>query len=91
MSLNYNAAVNISAHYSGEAAINRANRDIHSLSGTVKGAASLFKAFAAAYLVRETLQFGKSIINLGDSLNELRQKTGIGVQALSDLKTAAEK
>ena len=91
MAFNYNAAVNITAHYGGEQAVARARRDISGLNGNVAGLVKGLNILAAAWVAKEILQFGKHVIDLGDSMNDLRQKTGIGVQALSDLKAAAEK
>jgi hypothetical protein len=95
--INYQAAVNITAQYTGEQAIAKARRDIGSidksvsnLSGGLNRATDLLKTLAEAYAIKEATEFGKSIIDLADHLNELKQKTGIGIQTLSDLKSAAE-
>lgn len=90
MAFNYQAAVNITAHYSGEGEIGRASRDIKGLSGTVGSFKTLMKTFAVGYVAKQIADFGKSVINSADALGELRQKTGVGVRALSDLKAAAE-
>lgn len=97
MALNYQAAVNISAQFVGAQEVEKAKRKFAELNGSIKGAVSasggLEKAMAGlvgVLAVREVLAFGHGLINLGDRLNDLRQKTGVGVQALSDFKAAAE-
>lgn len=98
MSFNYQAAVNINATFTGKSGTDQAARAIDNVSKSVNGLGSKFKEIisggikdlAAAFAVKQLVNYGKSIIDLGDHLNDLRQKTGIGVNALSSLKTAAE-
>ncbi len=97
MALNYQAAVNIVANYKGGPEIKRAQADFRALGTTTKtissqlsGFGSALKSLAGAFIVREVVQYAKSIIDLADSLQELSQVTGFSVQALSDLKAASE-
>lgn len=97
MSIDYQAAVTISANFQGQNAIKEAKKSFDDLARTLFGLPKGFdllggaaKALAGAFAVSKIKDFGAAIIDLGDSLNDLRQKTGIGVQALSDLRAAAE-
>lgn len=96
MGFDYTSAIKITALFDGKG-VEQAKRGIVELKGQATGsiqafqsAASAIRGFAAALAVREIINYGHSIIELGDELNDLRQKTGIGVQALSALKTAGE-
>ena len=67
------------------------------LKGTVEGINKPFEllgaslgAFAGLFVVEKIKEYVGGIIDLGDSLENLKQKTGIGVEALSGLKGAAE-
>lgn len=98
MSFNYQAAVNISAEFTGQRGIDQAKKSMKDLTDQTSGLKGEFNnlikggldKLIAAFAVKEIVEYGKGIIELGDHLNDLRQKTGIGVQALSALKTAAE-
>lgn len=97
MGLNYSAAVNITANYSGQGQVNKANEDFRNLGTNVKGirdnfqsAGSALKTLAQLFVVRETFEFAKSLLEIGQGLDLVSQKTGISVQTLSDLKAAAE-
>lgn len=97
MGLDYTSAIKITAAWAGQPAVDQAKRGVLELRGQAtgsiqafQGAANAIRGFAAALAVREILNYGHSIIELGDTLNDLRQKTGISVQALSALKTAGE-
>lgn len=96
MGFDYTSAIKITALYDGKG-VEQAKRGVIELKGQATGsiqafqsAANAIRGFAAALAIREIVNYGKSIIDLGDELNDLRQKTGIGVQALSALKTAGE-
>lgn len=88
--MNYQAAVNISAEYTGQKQIQQASKDLGSLEGNVKSVVGGLKALAGAWAVKEAATFLKSVIDLGDHMQELRSKTGIQVQTLSDLAAVAE-
>lgn len=98
MALNYQAAVNISAQFTGQKAFDQVKTGLNQIGDSAKTSGGRLesllsaglKRFATVFAVSEVVQFSKSIIDLGDELNDLRQKTGIGVQALSALKGAAE-
>lgn len=100
MSFNYQAAVSINAEFKGQAAVENARKSIKSLEGDVKGiagtlgkAGEAFKLLAEAFLAKEAIKFGfefaKGIIEMGKQLDEMSQKTGIGVKSLSALTQAA--
>jgi lambda family phage tail tape measure protein len=97
VSFNYNAAVNITANFSGQGELKKANDSLKSIATSAGGLSSKFAGvtralggFAALFGAQQIISFGKSVIDLGDNLNDLRQKTGISVEALSGLKVAAE-
>lgn len=97
MATNYNAMINITAQFSGQQKIDQANQSLRNLDKTTKGisaglagASRFLGAFGAALGAQQVLNFGKSVIDLGDNLNDLRQKTGVSVETLSGLKVAAE-
>lgn len=54
-----------------------------------KSIANTFKAIGAALVVREVVQFGKEIIELGDQLNTLSKKTGLAASQIAALRFAA--
>jgi lambda family phage tail tape measure protein len=97
--LNYQAAIEINAQYTGQAAAAQANKDLNSLANTSKSLnqtlQSLVKGglagLAAAFTIEKIAEASLQLIEFGHSLEILSQKTGIGIQTLSDLKTAAEK
>jgi hypothetical protein len=88
--MNYQAAVNITAQYSGKQAIQSASKDLKGLAGDVGFLKNLELAKLAVEGSKKFLEFAESIINFGNEMRRLSEKTGIGVQTLSDLKTSAE-
>jgi hypothetical protein len=91
--LDYKAAVTINATFLGQSAVDQAKKSFNTLNGSVagiKGNLSEFttalKTLAVALGVREVVSYGKSILDMGENLLLLKQKTGIGVQTLSDLE-----
>lgn len=90
MATDYRAQVTIAAQYTGQSAVAQAKKDIESTDKSAKALSNTLKGISAALIFREGVRFARSILEIGDSLNDLRQKTGIGVQALSSLKAAAE-
>jgi lambda family phage tail tape measure protein len=87
---NYQAAVTINGEYNAKQAIQSAAKDLKGLSGVAQGLGSALKALGVAYVVKQQIDMIKATIDLGDHLNDLRQKTGIGVQTLTAFKAAAE-
>lgn len=61
----------------------RASSRMNALTGAVK-------TLAGAWVIKEAVQFSKGLVNLGDELDELSQKTGIAVEDLAAFKGAAE-
>lgn len=52
---------------------------------------NLVKGFVAAFTFKEAVEFGKTLIDMADHLNDLSEKTGIGTNALSGFQEAAKK
>lgn len=48
------------------------------------------QALAGAFVVQQAVQFSKSLIDMGDELKDLAEKTGVTVEDLSGFKVAAE-
>lgn len=97
MAITYSPQINISAQFSGQGAVDQAKQSLSALSGAAKDNATIFgtlgtavKGFIAAYAAKEIIDTVSSIIDLGDQLEKMSEKTGIGVDALSALKGAAE-
>lgn len=98
MGLNYQAAIEISAAYTGQSAVAKATVDIKGLGDASEHLKEQLgdlvkdglKGLAAAFTIEKVFEFSKQVLELGEKLEILSQKTGIGVQALSYLKTAAE-
>lgn len=96
-SVNYNAAVNITAQYSGQSAVDQANKSFANLKGTIEGTSSLSKelktalgALGLTFVARDVLRYANDILELGSSFAQLEKKTGLSVQTLSDFKAAGE-
>jgi lambda family phage tail tape measure protein len=94
--VNQDLAFRLRAEVSGQQAIDKfkssmegINRSAGSVASGLSTLTRGMKLLAGAFVVREAVQFGKSILDAGDELNKLAQKTGIGVQALSGFKDAA--
>jgi lambda family phage tail tape measure protein len=97
MSTSYQAAVDITARFTGKSATDQAAKSLNEIqkaaqntNGAFELASKAFKAYVGVEAISKVAEFGKSIIALGDELFDLKQKTGIGVEALASLKTAAE-
>jgi hypothetical protein len=97
MSLNYQAAVRITAEYSGEQAVNKAKRDFKEMSENILGIKApgeqlkeILKGVGAALAVERVFEYGKRIVETGEQLKNLSTTTGISVEALDQLKGAAE-
>jgi hypothetical protein len=70
-----------------EAGNKHAGDSMSSLSGI---AAKAGAALAGAFTVGAVLNFAKDVIDLGGEINDLSQRTGIGTDAIQELKFAAE-
>jgi hypothetical protein len=95
--LNYQAQVNINAAYTGEAAVNKAksdflglNKSVESIKGNLGFLTDGLKALAGAFAVKSLFDYTKGIIDTADKLNDLSTSTGLTVEALDQLKGAAE-
>src|SRR5689334_23143803 len=60
------------------------------INSKIGGLATGLKGLAGAFVVKEAVDFVKSIIDTGDELAALSEKTGIAVKDLSGFKAAAE-
>lgn len=89
--MNYNTTINITATNSSEAALKKAQKDVHDLNENVKTLKEGFKLLAESYVVEKGIEFFKSLIDLGNEMTHLSEKTGIGVQTLSNFRTIAER
>lgn len=65
-------------------------RDAGSVRNSVGSLTNGLKALAGAYVVNEAVQFGRSLIQTADSLDELSEKTGVAVSELAALSGAAQ-
>ncbi len=74
----------------GAAAVSALKDNFDKLNKSSSFLSNSLKGLAAAYSAREAIQFGQSLINMGDNLNKLSQKTGVSVSALAALQEQAE-
>jgi lambda family phage tail tape measure protein len=95
--VNQDLAFRVSAQTSGEQALTDFAKRLKDLENNAKGissgmalAGNALKALAGAFAIREIVDFGKSIIDLGANLKELSEKSGINVNDLSGLQEAAK-
>lgn len=65
-------------------------KDASSVRGSVNSLTSGLKLLAGSLVAREAINFGRSIVNVADELDELSEKTGIAVKELASLKGAAD-
>lgn len=66
--------------------LSQAKKETDSFGKSVQTA---FKAIAGALVVREIVQFGKEIVELGDQLNALSKSTGLAASEIAGLRFAA--
>jgi len=59
------------------------------LDGINASFTNMLKGFAALFAGRELLRFTKEVIDLGDQLSKMSQKTGLSVEFLNGLTQAA--
>jgi SLT domain-containing protein len=103
MAMNMTAAVNIKASVDGlaqvqglEKALNKADKQASGLSasfsklGAMAGKASQAMLALGAAAIGGVAVFGKQAIDAADNINDLSQRTGVGVEALSKFGAAAE-
>jgi lambda family phage tail tape measure protein len=95
MGLDYTSAIKITALFDGQG-INAAKRGVVELKGEAsgmiegfKGAKEALEGLVAALAIEKLAEWAKGILDLGENLLHLSEKTGIGIQTLSNLKTAA--
>jgi lambda family phage tail tape measure protein len=81
----------------GSEAISELNQKVSSLGNTATGIkgkfdslASGIRGLAGAFVIQQAVQFTKSLIDTGDELLALSEKTGVAVKDLSGFKAAAE-
>lgn len=78
------------ASVTGQKSIDGLKSSFDGLNGAGKTLVSGLKFLAGAFAVKEAISFGKSLIDTGEELKALSQKTGITVKDLAGLKGAAE-
>lgn len=86
-----NAAVKITASVNGQQAVDQLRSSMDKLRD---GAMSVGKTFAAGFIGVQAIQgvvnFGKSVIDAADTMDEMAQRTGLTVEQLSELDYAAK-
>lgn len=97
MALDMNVALKINAGVTGQQAVDQLRTSMQRLGDGASGVAGKFTALkgavgalAGAAVVAGVTSMIKSVIEAGDKLNDLRQKTGITVEDLDALGYAAE-
>jgi lambda family phage tail tape measure protein len=66
------------------------DRTTTQIKGKLSGLSSGIRTLASAFILTEAVRFTKSLIDAGDELNKLSQKTGVAVGDLAGLKGAAD-
>ena len=81
----------------GTDAIKELDSEIKKVANTASGSTNKFsslatgvKALAGAFVVQQAISFSKSLIDMGDELQALSEKTGVAVEDLAGFKVAAE-
>ena len=90
MALDMNVALKINAGVTGQQAVDQLRTSMDRLDGTVGKMKSAFMALGGVALVGGFVAAIKGAIDTADSLNDLRQKTGIAVEELDALGFAAK-
>lgn len=99
MSNDYSAQVTIGAQFTGQSATDAAKKALTGVHGEAENlnkqlsdlAKEGLRDLAAAFAVEKVFEFGKQLLETGQQLSELKEKTGISVDVLSELKTGAER
>jgi hypothetical protein len=73
----------------GGQAIDQLGGSLNSLNNQARTVTTALKALAAVYSAKEAIDFGKNILEAGDSLNKLSAKTGASVEQLAKLQEQA--
>lgn len=74
----------------GAQAVDGLRNSINGLNNNTKTLANGLKLLAGAYSAREAIRFGQTLLDAGDNLNKLAQKTGASVSQLAVLQEQAE-
>lgn len=97
MAMDMNAAVKIAASVTGGATIDELKKSIDGVSSSVNsmkdrfsGLSGSIKGLAAAFGVIKLGEMIKDVIDAGEEMDKLSQKTGVSVEALSTFKAAAK-
>ena len=90
MALDMNVALKINAGVTGQQAVDQLRTSMDRLDGTVGKMKGAFMALGGVALVGGFVAAIKGAIDTADSLNDLRQKTGIAVEELDALGFAAK-
>lgn len=97
MALNQDVAFKISAEVTGQSAVDQLKKSLDGVTGSVDGMINKFGglkgAFAGVAASIGLIKFKEmveGVIDAGDHMNKLAQKTGVSVETLSQFKQAAE-
>jgi len=97
MALNQDVAFKISAQVTGQSAVDQLKNSLEGVSGSVNGMIGKFTALkgafaglAAAVGVMKLADMVENVIDAGDKMNKLSQKTGVSVETLSMFSQAAK-
>ncbi len=73
----------------GANAVDSLGNSVKSLNDKVTTLGSALKYLAGLYSAKEAIEYGRSIIDVGDQLNKLSQKSGASVEQLAKLREEA--
>lgn len=97
MAENKDLRFRILASIVGGDSVNRFNSELSNVSKSASQMNNQFdsvkaglKGLAGAWVVKEAVQFTKNLINMADELDELSEKSGVAVEAISALQGMAE-
>lgn len=97
MAMNISAALRINAGVTGQQSIDQLRTSLDKLNGSAKSVGSGFSAvktavggFLALEAVRGITEFASSLMDAADNLVKMSAKTGMSVEALSELSFAAD-
>lgn len=71
-------------------AFDQARRSLESLNHTAEKLKSIGEFAIGGFTVDKIVEFGRSIIDLGDEMNDMSTRTGVSVKTLASYKLAAE-
>lgn len=97
MALNQDVAFKISAQVEGQSAVDKLKNSLDGITGSVDGMIGKFGGLKGAFAglagaigVIKLKEMVEGVIDAGDQMNKLSQKTGVTVETLSQFRTAAK-